>query len=79
MQRRDNRGEEYEARSRNLIIHGAEEADDENDKTFITCLKEAVGANEVQHKSISRIGQVNLWLSYATDKKKKTDQSCSHK
>ena len=45
------------ARASNLIIHGVDEGGDESDTTFVRTLIDVVGANSVQHKSLSRIGR----------------------
>ena len=45
------------ARAKNLIIHGIEEKDDVQDKSFIKGLLETVGASDVEPKSFARIGK----------------------
>ena len=45
------------ARAKNLIIHGMEEKDEVQDKSFIKGLLETVGVSDVEPKSFARIGK----------------------
>ena len=45
------------ARVKNLIIHGMEEKDEVQDKSFIKGLLETVGASDVEPKSFAKIGK----------------------
>ena len=54
-----------------LSTRNEEIIEEKDEKAFITRLKEAIGANEVKQKSISRIGQLYISLLYATDKTKR--------